>query len=239
MRATAAGRRPVRRHLHPDRRADGRAGHRPPGHPRSGRRRTERAARARGARCRTQPSILCADDLAPADTAGLDPPWSSGWPPRWAGPTSHTAIIARQLGIPCVVAVDGLDDVAAGTQVLIDGTRGTVTLDTGPGRGRWRRSRPPTRHAAAMAGWAGPGATADGHAVVDSGERAGRRGAPARPRETPAEGVGLFRTELCFLNRDTEPTRRRAGARSTPRCSRRSPATRSSSAPSTPDRTSR
>src|SRR6185312_10837975 len=67
------------------------------------------------------PSILCAEDLAPADTAGLDPKLVVALATTLGGPTSHTAIIARQLGIPCVVAVEGLDDVAAGTMVLVDG----------------------------------------------------------------------------------------------------------------------
>ncbi len=65
------------------------------------------------------PSILCAEDLAPADTAGLDPTLVVALATTLGGPTSHTAIIARQLGIPCVVAVDGLDAVAAGN----DGAR--------------------------------------------------------------------------------------------------------------------
>ncbi len=56
-----------------------------------------------------------------------------------------------------------------------------------------------------MAGWSGPGATAGRSPGVDPGQRAGRFGARAA-RDTPAEGIGLFRTELCFLNTDTEPT---------------------------------
>lgn len=49
------------------------------------------------------PSVLCADDLAPADTAGLDATKIIGLVTIFGGPTSHTAIIARQLGIPCIV----------------------------------------------------------------------------------------------------------------------------------------
>src|SRR4051794_20166843 len=60
------------------------------------------------------PSVLLADDLAPADTAGLDPARVLGLATRLGGTTSHTAIIARQLGLPCVVAVGGLDDVPEG-----------------------------------------------------------------------------------------------------------------------------
>lgn len=75
-----------------------------------------------------EPSILCAEDLAPADTAGLDPTLVIALATTLGGPTSHTAIIARQLGIPCVVAVSGLDEVPAGAMVLVDGTQGTVTV---------------------------------------------------------------------------------------------------------------
>ena len=62
------------------------------------------------------PSVLCAEDLAPADTAGLDPALVVALATTLGGPTSHTAIIARQLGIPCVVAVGGLDAVPAATE---------------------------------------------------------------------------------------------------------------------------
>ena len=150
------------------------------------------------------PSILCADDLAPVDTAGLDAALVVALATSLGGPTSHTAIIARQLGIPCVVAVDGLDDVAAGTMVMVDGTRGTVTVSPDPDAAAAAVAE--SQGAADLAKqWAGPGATADGHAVAilaNVQDGAAARAAAA----TPAEGVGLFRTELCFLNRDKEPT---------------------------------
>ncbi|CAN5850178.1 phosphoenolpyruvate-utilizing N-terminal domain-containing protein [soil metagenome] len=150
------------------------------------------------------PSILCAEDLAPADTAGLDPTLIVGLATTLGGPTSHTAIIARQLGIPCVVAVDGLDGVAEGTQVLLDGTRGTVALTPDPGEARADVDRAAVT-AAATASWNGPGATADGHRIaVLANVQDGAAAVAAR--QVPAEGVGLFRTELCFLNRDSEPT---------------------------------
>jgi phosphotransferase system enzyme I (PtsI) len=150
------------------------------------------------------PSVLLSDDLAPADTAGLDPALIVGLATSLGGPTSHTAIIARQLAIPCVVAVTGLDDVAAGTRVLIDGTAGTVTVEPDPAVAE-AAVQEAARVAAAVAGWSGPGATADGHPVAVLANV--QDGAAARAaRETPAEGVGLFRTELCFLNTDTEPT---------------------------------
>jgi phosphoenolpyruvate-protein phosphotransferase (PTS system enzyme I) len=150
------------------------------------------------------PSILCAEDLAPADTAGLDPKLVVALATTLGGPTSHTAIIARQLGIPCVVAVEGLDAVAAETMVLVDGTLGTVTVspDHAAAGGAVAAAQ---REAERAARWSGPGATADGHAVSILANV--QDGAAARAaRETPAEGIGLFRTELCFLNSDTEPS---------------------------------
>jgi phosphotransferase system enzyme I (PtsI) len=151
-----------------------------------------------------EPSILFAEDLAPADTAGLDPHRVVGLATSLGGPTSHTAIIARQLGIPCVVAVRGLDDVAAGTMVLLDGSRGSVTVD--PDRADAAAAVAAADvAAAAMAGWTGPGGTSDGHAVSILANVADGTAARAA-RQAPVEGVGLFRTELCFLDADTEPS---------------------------------
>ncbi|MDO9379049.1 MAG: putative PEP-binding protein [Nocardioidaceae bacterium] len=151
-----------------------------------------------------EPSVLCADDLAPADTAGLDPARIVAIATSLGGATSHTAIIARQLGIACVVAVQGLDDVAAGTPVLVDGSTGEVVLDP-PASMVAERGDAARAFAEAAAGWTGPGATSDGHGVevlANVQDGAGAR----RASGTPVQGVGLFRTELCFLDRESEPT---------------------------------
>ncbi|MDP9398808.1 MAG: PEP-utilizing enzyme, partial [Actinomycetota bacterium] len=150
------------------------------------------------------PSVLVADDLAPADTAGLDPARVVALATRLGGPTSHTAIIARQLGIPCVVAVADLDELASGTPVLVDGSTGEVVSDPDPMQAA-ARMQAAIREEAAVAGWRGPGRTADGlrvEVLANVQDGAGARAAAG----TPAEGIGLFRTELCFLDRDREPT---------------------------------
>ncbi|MEV6320004.1 putative PEP-binding protein [Nocardia sp. NPDC051787] len=151
-----------------------------------------------------QPAILLADDLAPADAAGLDPELIVGLATSFGGPTSHTAIIARQLGIPCVVAVAELDGVTAGTEVLLDGATGQIVVDPDPLVAA-RAIEEFRSRVARDAAWTGPGATADGHRVevlVNVQDGAGALAA----RRTPAEGVGLFRTELCFLDRESEPS---------------------------------
>jgi phosphotransferase system enzyme I (PtsI) len=88
--------------------------------------------------------------------------------------------------------------------VMVDGTLGTVTVEPDADAAA-RAVEVAQREADLAKGWTGPGATADGHVVAILANV--QDGAAARlARETPAEGVGLFRTELCFLNRDTEPT---------------------------------
>lgn len=147
-----------------------------------------------------QPSVLVADDLAPVDAAGLDPRRVVALVTAQGGPTSHTAIIARQLGIPCVVAVSGLADVRPGTPLLVDGSTGQVMVapDAGVAAVRVREARPAST-------WSGPGATSDGTRVrilanVSDGASATAAAAAS------VEGVGLFRTELCFLGRTEEPS---------------------------------
>ncbi len=151
-----------------------------------------------------EPVVLVAEDLAPADTAGLDPALVRALVTERGGPTSHTAIIARQLGIPCVVGVAGAMALPAGTWLLVDGTTGTVAAGVDESLARDEVARDEADRAA-LASWAGPAATADGTQVKLLANVAD--GASARSSAlAPVEGVGLFRTELCFLDRAEEPT---------------------------------
>ena len=83
---------------------------------------------------RDEPFVLVATDLAPADTAALDGGNCVALVTEQGGPTSHTAIIARSLGIPAVVGVGGATGIASGADLLVDGDRGTVEVD--PSRSR-------------------------------------------------------------------------------------------------------
>ncbi len=151
-----------------------------------------------------EPSVLIAEDLAPADTAGLDASQVTALVTEKGGPTSHTAIIARQLGIPCVVAVPGLMGLAPGTPVLVDGTTGEIALSPDPVEATARVDAD-AKARAALQTWSGPARTSDGTRVkilANVADGASARGAAAGP----VEGVGLFRTELCFLNRKDEPS---------------------------------
>ncbi|MBX9247128.1 phosphoenolpyruvate--protein phosphotransferase [Actinotalea ferrariae] len=149
-----------------------------------------------------EPSVVVADDLSPADTAALELDKVLGIVIEQGGPTGHTAIIAGQLGIPCVVQVVGASVLEPGEVVAVDAAAGTVTRDPDDEV----RARVATRAAglARLAEVTGAGATSDGQAVallanIGTAEDAERVG-------EGVEGVGLFRTEVLFLGRSTAPT---------------------------------
>jgi phosphotransferase system enzyme I (PtsI) len=143
------------------------------------------------------PSVLLARDLAPADTAGLDPAKVLALATEEGGPTSHTAILARALGIPAVVAVRGLLSLDA-EALLVDGDTGVVEVADAA-------APVLTAVAGGPVEWDGVGTTSDGHRV----KVFGNVGSPADAQaaaEAGAEGVGLFRTEFCYLDAPAEPS---------------------------------
>lgn len=149
------------------------------------------------------PFILVAEDLAPADTATLDPAVVTALVTSGGGPQSHTAIIARSLGLPAVVAARGVDDIPDGTEVFVDGAAGTLSLE--PTEEQRAAALAWVANAATLAVFDGNGTTADGHLVPLLANVGGAKDAAAAAA-LGAQGVGLFRTEFCFLERDTEPT---------------------------------
>lgn len=152
----------------------------------------------------TEPSIVAAEDLAPAETATLDRSLVLGIVTRAGGLTSHTAILAAQMGIPAVVQLPEATAIPMGTPLLIDGGSGEVVVRPDPESVEAQRQRR-ERRAAALAEVSGPGATSDGHRVallaniggVDDAELAGAE---------DVEGVGLFRTEFVFLSAVSAPS---------------------------------
>ena len=143
------------------------------------------------------PCVLVATDLAPADTAGLRPGIALALVTEQGGPTSHTAILARSLGIPAVVGCAGAAGLAEGTAVLVDGGTGEVrevgeVVELADG-------------STVVVEWDGVGRTADGHLVpllANVGDAPGAEKAAG----LQAQGVGLLRTELAFLAATEEPS---------------------------------
>ena len=146
------------------------------------------------------PFVLVARDLSPAVTASLDASQVLALVTERGGPTSHTAVLAKALGIPAVVGCPGVASLTAGQRVAVDGSTGVVTADPDAELvGTLAKSQPVTASTAD-----GPGRTKDGRAVPLLAA-VGGKGDVEEALAAGAEGVGVFRTEMCFLDRADPP----------------------------------
>jgi len=144
-------------------------------------------------------TVLLAEMLTPSDTAQLDPDRVAGFATATGGRTSHAAIFARSLGIPAVVGVgDALLDVEEDAEVAVDAENDTLAVDPDEEtRERVTRERDvdirrecvETADGVEVEVAANVGTTAEIDGTVDQG----------------ADGVGLYRTEFLFLDRDSPP----------------------------------
>ena len=158
-----------------------------------------------------QPTILVARELSPSDTARMEPGHVLGIITEIGGATSHSAILARALGIPAIVGASGVLDKLITEQaetIAIDGGSGQVWLVPDAETLDQLRTRQDTwlakQQASKVAGQ-GPAITTDGVQF----EIAANIGGPhdvAVALSYGAEGVGLFRTEFLFMDRDEAPT---------------------------------
>jgi phosphocarrier protein FPr len=155
-----------------------------------------------------EPGILVAADLTPADTAGLDPAMTLGIVTAHGGPISHAAVLARALGIPAVVGVGPrVLSLAEGSSLAVDGASGEVVVDPPPevvARFESERRERAERLAGLLASAREPATTVDGTTI----EVAANVGGPAEVAAAVAagaDGIGLFRTEFLFMNRDALP----------------------------------
>jgi phosphotransferase system enzyme I (PtsI) len=155
------------------------------------------------------PAIVVARDLAPADTASVDRENVLGFVTEQGSTTSHTAILAQALGLPAVVglgaALAGVDEHA---RLGLDGAAGTVVLDPTPEE----RAALEERARALAAEQELLTQYKDKEAVLGNGKRIevsaniGGPGDVATAMRFGADGVGLYRTEFLFLDRDSPPT---------------------------------
>ena len=150
------------------------------------------------------PFVLVARDLAPADTAMLDLAQVLGLVTSDGGPTSHTAILAREKSIVAVVGAADAASLADGDTVIVDAANDLVVHDPSPEQVADATARIAER-AAREAAPVTPGVLADGTAVPLLANLGSADGA-ADAVKLGAEGVGLFRTEFLFLDANTAPS---------------------------------
>ncbi len=153
--------------------------------------------------------ILVADQLTPTDTARLDPARILGVITAAGGPTDHSAILARALGIPAVSGADAaLFDLPDGTRVALDGAAGHVWIEPAPalcreletGRRNWLARRKNRARAGRR-----PAVTRDGRRVAVAANL-GNAFEARTALENGAEGIGLLRTEFLYLTRSRPPS---------------------------------
>lgn len=150
------------------------------------------------------PTIVVAEDLTPADTASLNLKYALALVVEKGGPTSHTAIVARGLGIPAIVGCANALTLADDATVLVDGRAGDVIESPSEAESEERNVREAALRARA-ASVTGPGRLSDGTPIkllANCGDGEGSLAAV----NAGAEGIGLFRTELLFLDSKVEPT---------------------------------
>jgi phosphotransferase system enzyme I (PtsI) len=147
------------------------------------------------------PYVLVARDLSPAVTAALDSSRVLAVVTEKGGPTSHSAVLAKALGIPAVVACAGAGALVNGQRVAVDGSDGVVIVDPDASVVGSMTRRDDTSEPVAT----GPGRTKDGHAVPLLAA-VGGKGDVEEALAAGAEGVGVFRTEFCFLDRAEPPS---------------------------------
>ena len=146
------------------------------------------------------PYVLVAVDLALTDVAELDAERCLAIVTERGGATSHAAIVARSLGIPAVVGVAGASTIPDGTLLLVDGSTGDLIMDPSTDQQATATARRSERDPLV-----GQGGTADGHRVALLAN-IGSPGDAAAALDCGAEGVGLYRTELGFLDRIEQPS---------------------------------
>jgi len=154
-------------------------------------------------------SIAVGHDVSPADAGQLGRAGVAGFCTEGGGRTSHTAIIARALGLPYVVGVDGLDRrVWTGMQIVVDGDRGEVILDPDDAALARYQARADKASARALH----LAATRDAPAITTDGVKVHMAANVELLEEIPiatdlgAESMGLFRTEFLYLDKPELPT---------------------------------
>ncbi|SDC04985.1 phosphotransferase system, enzyme I, PtsI [Paenibacillus sp. UNCCL117] len=154
--------------------------------------------------------VWIADELSPSDTAKLNPQTTAGFASAAGGRTSHSAILARSLGIPAVVGLGSrlLDELKDGQTVIVDGMQGELLVDPSAeqlAEYRQKAGQLDDRKALYEAFLDRPTTTLDGAAP----ELVANIGTPqdaATAAGNGAEGIGLFRTEFLYMGREHLPT---------------------------------
>ena len=154
-------------------------------------------------------TILMAEDLTPSVTAGINPSNVTGIVTELGGRTSHSAILSRALEIPAVVAAAGiLSEVKDGDELILDGETGEIFVNPDSSlRAEYEKKRSVyLQEKEELKKYIGvPSTTRDG-VTVEVAANIGKPEDVERVLAYDGEGIGLFRTEFLFMDRNEMPT---------------------------------
>lgn len=154
-------------------------------------------------------SIVVADDLMPSDTALFDQRFIRGMVTAKGGKTSHTAILARTMGIPAIAGIgSNFSMIKNGDLLIVDGSEGVVYVNPDQAliNAYQERAKAYRNYRERLAGLQDiQTETKDGR-KIEIAANIGKPEEVARVLETSAEGIGLFRTEFLFMDREKIPT---------------------------------
>nr|WP_113867621.1 phosphoenolpyruvate--protein phosphotransferase [Brenneria salicis]NMN92066.1 fructose-specific PTS system IIA-like component [Brenneria salicis ATCC 15712 = DSM 30166]RBP61185.1 phosphocarrier protein HPr /phosphoenolpyruvate--protein phosphotransferase /PTS system unknown substrate IIA component (Fru family) [Brenneria salicis ATCC 15712 = DSM 30166]RLM30205.1 phosphoenolpyruvate--protein phosphotransferase [Brenneria salicis ATCC 15712 = DSM 30166] len=156
-----------------------------------------------------EPVIILANNLTPGKFLGINKAYLAGMVLTATGKMSHTAILARSLGIPTLTDIDfSALDLPSREAIVIDGDLGMMIARPDENMLRYYRHEiviRQTMQQEILADISTPAATSDGHEIAIAANIASLTEAEAA-FSNGAEGVGLFRTEMSFMDRETPPT---------------------------------
>jgi len=156
----------------------------------------------------SEPCIVVAYDLTPSDTAKLSTKPILGFVTRIGGRTSHSAIMARSIGLPAIAgAGDKIDSIVDGDELLLDGFTGelVITPDADTSEAFVKKEQAEKERKAMLAQYKDrEGATSDGHRIIIEGN-IGTPDDAVRVADLGGEGIGLFRSEFLFMDRKDLP----------------------------------
>lgn len=156
----------------------------------------------------TAPSVIIARDLTPSDTAGMNKSLVLAFCTAEGGPTSHTAILSKALGIPAVVGIgEVVLQIQNGANVLVNGDLGEVVVqpdDAALQKHQAESEQYQQRAKEDLSQALEPAVTKDGD-LIEVVANIGSAEDAKVALESGAEGVGLLRTEFLYLNRNTAP----------------------------------
>lgn len=157
----------------------------------------------------TEDTVCVAEAMTPGQFLSLDRTLLKGLVLQCSGVTSHTVILARSYGIPCVVGVPGiLEQVTPGAEIVVDANLGGVIPRVTPAVRRYcelERRRLEARRVRLAGRSRQPGLTRD-QVRIEVAANVSSADEVAIALEAGAEGIGLFRTEMAFMDREAPPS---------------------------------